>query len=370
MTRHRWRATPAVLAIACALAGTTASFDAQAQAAPDTPLSKVNGVLGAIANAYGTFQALEFLGTFFGIGAGPSMNDAITQLENFMQSYRDGQLASNVHGDLLLLQTISSDYMNGLTDGLEVQFITNSERDFASLQDALNSGNMTDAYLLGPGFNLLGLTFVAAMKAFGIENNNNNYPQWLLDSYLSQMVTTDYPLVGGITVDMDVSCSVVGPMSSGVGVHDLFQWTQGGKKMWPKYGKAFVSNIGVLDLSGIHGCSAPVCNYMCDLTQPCNSLSSALTCCQSCDRTFDACTDDGTYCFCTGGIVSTNVTLPADYVPNAMNLLSAEREAFLADPSVTAVRTGMLTASNAIDPSLSVIGDNVPTASCQGHVDF
>jgi hypothetical protein len=266
------------------------------------------------------------------------MQDAITQIENFIQGYRDTTLVANVNADLQTFALISSDFMNGLTDNLEAGWILNSIRDFNQLQADINAGNMTDAYTLGPAYNLLGMSFVAGMKAIGIQTPANAYPQSQLDFYLSQMVTTDYALVGGVTVNMDVSCSVVGPMSSGVGGNDLFQWTQGGKKMWPKYSKNYYSPDGA--------------TYVCDFTKACNTLSSALACCQTC---LHGCSP---------------ITLPPSVAATALNLLIADREAFLADSSVETVRTGMLGATSALNPSLSVITDKVPTASCQGHVDF
>ena len=59
-------------------------------------LGTVNSVLGAIANAYGTLQAGQFVASLFGIGAGTSVSAAVTELETFMRNYRDQQLVANV----------------------------------------------------------------------------------------------------------------------------------------------------------------------------------------------------------------------------------------------------------------------------------
>jgi hypothetical protein len=355
-TKRRRTSARVLLAFSGALAATTASIDTHAAGPPPptftSALSDVNGVLGAISNAYGTLQAAQFLAALIGIGSGPSMKDAINQIENFIQAYRDQTLVANVGSDLALFRTISSDYQNGLTDGLEGNFYTFTNRDFFLLNTAIQNGDMTDAYMLGPAFNLLGMSLVGGMKAIGIQNPANAYPQSAFDSYLSQMVTTDYSLVGGVTVNMDVSCSVVGPMSSGAGANDLFQWTQGGKKMWPKYSPLWW-------LSGPpNSCPDQRVpgngSYFCDFTQACNTVSNELACCSF---------------ICGPGYLPSVPFTPAATTA-AIDLLAADREAFLADPSVSAVRSGMLGATSALDPSLSIISDAVPTATCQGHVLF
>lgn len=330
------------------LAGVLATTTAAASAkAADDPLKGVEDTIGNISNAYGTFQALEFVAQLFGIGASPSVADAITQLENFMQSYRDMTLVNNVTGDLREFALISSDYMNGLTDNLESDFISRAINDFSQLQGDLNAGNMTDAYTLGPGFNLLGMTFVAGMKAFGIQNPANAYPQSQLDYYLSQMVATDYALVGAVTIDMDVgACSVVGPLSSGAPGNDLFTWTQAGKKMWPKYA-AYWSQDPTSGLPQWSCAFTPLFGFY---GGTCNTLSDALSCCV----------------FYKGS----PTPLPAAYREAALAKLNSDREAFLADPSVITVRTGMLGAISAIPAAESIVTDTVPTASCQGHVAF
>ena len=149
--------------------------------------STYKNVVGAISDTYGSFQAAQFVGEeglkiLFGIGASDEVSSAVTELQGFMRNYRDQDLVNRVTGDISLFHMIASDYQNGLTDDLESHFIAQSLGDLAQLTGDIQTGTMDDAYMLGPAFNLLTITYVAALKAFGIENPANAYPDDVLDS--------------------------------------------------------------------------------------------------------------------------------------------------------------------------------------------
>ncbi len=141
-----------------------------------------------------------------------------------MRNYRDQDLVNRVTGDISLFHMIASDYQNGLTDDLESHFIAQSLGDLAQLTGDIQTGTMDDAYMLGPAFNLLTITYVAALKAFGIENPANAYPDDVLDSDLDTAIDLDYSLVGGVMVKFDIA---------NFGGSEWLTGTQGGKTMWP-----------------------------------------------------------------------------------------------------------------------------------------
>jgi hypothetical protein len=262
-------------------------------------------VVGAISDTYGAFQAAEFVGTLFGIGASTEVQDAVTGLEDFMRNYRDQALVNSVMGDIGLFRTISSDYQNGLTDELEANFITNCQGDLAQLQGDIQTGTMDDAYLLAPAFNLLTVTYVGALTAFGIENPANAYPQDLLDSYLDAAMDLDYSLVGGVIVEYDLM------NKSGSLFMDV---TQGGKKMWPKYaylnGDFFEPQYDAL--------------FTCDFTLPQNVDSDL----------FEQCyidSDDQPF----------NLGLYPQALQDAKQIIDGDRGRFQVDPSVQAIGAAM-----------------------------
>ena len=185
-----------------------------------------DSLVGTISDTYGTFQAAEFVASLFGIGNNTEIRDATTELESFMRNYRDQGLVNSVMGDISLFETISADYQNGLTDDLEAEFIASSLADLSQLQGDIQTGTMDDAYMLAPAFNLLTVTYVAALTAFGIENPANAYPQDYLDSFFDTAMDVDYALVGGVMVKYDL-------MNKGGRLYLI--GTQGGKTMWPKY---------------------------------------------------------------------------------------------------------------------------------------
>ena len=81
---------------------------------PAKAAAGLNDVLGAISNAYGSFQAAEFVASLFGIGASDQIASAVSELgDTFMQTYRDQALVNNVHADLQLFQLIPSNYQSG-----------------------------------------------------------------------------------------------------------------------------------------------------------------------------------------------------------------------------------------------------------------
>jgi hypothetical protein len=336
--RNRSRSLSVLLAISVAAGTTTLPREARADVA-------ILGVLDVIGKIYGGIQAGQALLSLFGVGNSTTMSEAVAQLKSFMQTYRDQSLVANVNSDLQLFQTISSDYMNGLTDGLESNFITFSERDFSQLESALQNGDMTDAYMLGPAFNLLGATLAGGFMAFGAANPANAYPQSIIDNYLNQILTTDYGLVGGITVNMDVACSAQSQFSTAGSPNELFDWTQSGKKMWPKYGTSTWWHY-----------TSPPWHYVCDFTQSCNTVSNSLSCCL----------------FYTRGPGATVQQLDAATRAAALATLDIEREAFLADQSVGAVRAGMTGAASVLDTRQSTIVDVIPGSifPCTGHVVF
>lgn len=166
----------------------------------------INDVLGAISNTYGTFQAAQFVLGLFGVGTSPTMAAAVSELETFMRNYRDQALVNSVNADLNLFTFISSNYQSGLTNDLEANFIAQCINDLSQLQGDIQNGTMADAYALTPAFNLLTATFVGAVKAFGIIDPANAYPDSVLNQYLDSAANLDYTLVGGGVVFYDLSC--------------------------------------------------------------------------------------------------------------------------------------------------------------------
>jgi hypothetical protein len=217
----------------------------------------VNQVFGAISNAYGTWQAADFVASWFGIGVSHQLADAVNQLETFMQTYRDQALVNSVHADLLLFQFISSNYQSGLTNDLEANFINQCINDLSQLQGDIQNGTMADAYMLAPAYNLLTITFTGAVKAFGIMNPANAYPAATLDSYFSSAFSTDYSLVGAYFVNYD--------LLNFNGGNTGMLLTQGGKKMWPKYAGTYYGIVITGNPTTATG------YYACDLTNPANA---------------------------------------------------------------------------------------------------
>lgn len=262
-------------------------------------------VVGAISDTYGAFQAAEFVGALFGIGASSEVQEAVTELEGFMRNYRDQALVNSVMGDIGLFRTISSDYQNGLTDELEANFITNCQGDLAQLQGDIQTGTMDDAYLLAPAFNLLTVTYVGALKAFGVENPANAYPDDYLSSYLDTAMDLDYSLVGGVMVKYDL-------MNKGGSLFMI--GTQGGKKMWPKY--AYLNGDFYEPLYDAV--------FTCDFTLPQNVDSDS----------FQACFID-----------SDDVAMPLSPYPQALQdakqIMDDSRGRFQADAAVQAIGAAM-----------------------------
>ncbi len=262
-------------------------------------------VVGAISDTYGTFQAVEFVATLFGIGNSTEVQDAVTELEGFMQAYRDQGLVNNVMRDLGVFRTISSDYENGLTDGLEVEFINDSLGDLAQLQGDIQTGTMEDAYLLAPAFNLLTVTYVAALKAFGIENPANAYPDDYLNSFFDTAMAVDYALVGAVMVKYDIET---------FGGSLFMIGTQGGKTMWPKYA----------DSLGFFSEPQYDATFDCDFTLPQNVDSDS----------FQTCFIDGE-----------NEPFALSSFPialqDATHIVDTNRGQFQADPAVQAVGAAM-----------------------------
>lgn len=330
--------TRAAVAVAGALLTATMADAAHAAAPPPTAwaqiksdLETLNGALGAISNAYGTFQAAQFLLTYFGIlGKDTSVADAVRQITAVLQQYRNDTLLGDVEGDMDEISQIATG-----DSSLWPIFIDHCDQHFHALQIAISGGNMTDGYVLGPDFNLLGMTCVGAVKARGAQDPSYVVDTNVVNEWLSELLQTDYSLVGGITVNMDVSCSVQAPFASPGS--NVFQWIQGGKKMWLKY--------------------ATQDGPSCDFNRGCNTISTELGCCQV---------------FHTVGRTVEKVS--PEVVRAALN---AQRRAFLADPSVKSVRTGMLGAASALSPDQSVISDGSITWDidrnapfCQGHLGF
>src|SRR5207244_4674587 len=114
--------------------------------------------------------AETFLQVMFGIGQQASIQQAVTELEQFMRTYREQELVNNVTGDLRLFNMISANPQSGLTNGLEANFITFALRDISQLQGDIQNGTMADAYLLAPAYNLLSELYVSAVTAFGIQD--------------------------------------------------------------------------------------------------------------------------------------------------------------------------------------------------------
>lgn len=268
-------------------------------------LSDVGDLLGGISNAYGSLQAAQFVAALFGLGAGTSVQTAVSELESYMQAYRDQGLVANVAGDVMLYHTISVDYQNGLVDDLEALFINDAVRDLSSLQTAIQDGNMTDAYLLAPAFNLLSVLYPAALKAFGIENPANAFPQSYLDSFLTTAFSVDYPLIGALWVNYDV-------YGGGIMIY-----TQGGKTMWPKYAGNFFG--GPCTNNGY---------YFCD-----NTITS--------NADFDSFLD----CTCFEGDRMRSVISPAalsgTILTAAQTNINNNRNRFIQDPAVQPVITTM-----------------------------
>ncbi len=268
--------------------------------------SAYRNVVGAISDTYGTWQAAEFVASLFGIGASSEVQNAVTELEGFMRNYRDQALVNSVMGDIDLFRTISSDYQNGLTDDLEALFIQQCEQDLSQLQGDIQTGTMDDAYMLAPAFNLLTVTFVSALKAFGIENPANAYPDDLLSSYLDTAMDVDYSLIGGLIVKYDLMNKSGGRL--------FMNGTQGGKKMWPKYA----------DLWGDFYVPQYDAVFTCDFTAPQNVDSDLFQTCYIDD-------DDQSF----------QLSAYPAALQIATQMVDANRGSFDADPAVQAVGAAM-----------------------------
>jgi hypothetical protein len=244
----------------------------------------------------------------FGFGQSDQMAAAVTELQTYMQNYRDLALVNNVTADLNLFRFISSNYQSGLTDDLEASFINDAINDLSQMQGDISNGNTADAYALAPAYNLLTATFVGAVKAFGIINPANAYPQSTLDGYLTSAFSVDYTLIGALLITYDVSQS--GPYSSLV-------VTQGGKKMWSKYAGAYFSTSIACPRIGFQAL------LQCD-----NNLSPNAD-----NNLFQA-------CVCMGA-PSRSVALTSTQLTQAQNLITTNRGNFGQDQAVQAVRTSM-----------------------------
>ncbi len=272
------------------------------RAKADGVLSSVGEVLGQISNAYGSLQAAQFVASLFGIGADISVSTAVDELQSYMQTFRDQQLVANVAGDVALYQAISIDYMNGLTSTLEGIFIANSLRDLSSLQSAIENGDMTDAYLVAPAFNLLSVLYPAALKAFGIQNPANAFPQSYLDSFLTTAFRLDYTLAGAFMVFYNGGSVMV--------------WTQGDKQMWPKY-------------SGWFSCDDSGTQYLCDTTLIDNADGDSFRDCSSFNEDFAP--------------IQAPVALSGGPKDSARTFINGNRDQFLQDPAVQVVTSTIRT---------------------------
>lgn len=287
-----------------------------------TPVSRaqsttgLNDVLGAISNTYGTFQAAQFVASLFGFGQSDQMTAAVNELETYMQNYRDMALVNNVTADLNLFRFISSNYQSGLTNDLEASFINDAINDLSQMQNDISNGNTADAYALAPAYNLLTVTFVGAVKAFGIINPANAYPESTLDGYLTSAFSVNYTLIGALLITYDVA--QLGPYSGLV-------VTQGGKKMWSKYAGAYFSTSG----------SCPHLGFEQALFECDNNLAANAD-----DNFFQDCV----CLFSSGGGLSTNppvVALTSTQLTQARSLITTNRNNFEQDQAVQAVRTSM-----------------------------
>ena len=99
------------------------------------------------------------MASLFGIGASDQIASAVSELETFMQTYRDQALVNNVHADLQLFQLISSNYQSGSRISWR-GFISQCINDLSQLQGDIQNGTTSDAYMLAPAYNLLTVTFV------------------------------------------------------------------------------------------------------------------------------------------------------------------------------------------------------------------
>ena len=262
-------------------------------------------VTGAISNVYGTFQAAEFLAALAGFNTGPQLQDAVNELEGYIQRDRDQAVINGVMGDIGLFQQIAADWQNGLTNGLEVEYVASVQNNLAQLEGDIQSGDMTDAYLLAPAFNLEIVTYVANLKAIGIEDPTKAYPDDFLNSFFDTAMAIDYPLVGAVWVRYDLMNKGGRPNMIG---------TQGGKTMWPKYaylaGDFFEPQYDAV--------------FSCDFTLPQNVDSDS----------FQTCFIDSDYQ--PFALSSYPVALQ-----DATNILDTNRGQFQADPAVHAIGAAM-----------------------------
>ena len=271
----------------------------------------IPAVLSAIQTGYSAYQQAKSPEGLF--AEEPTMSQAISQLETFMQGYRNQALVNDVTADLNLYSFIASNWQSNLTNGLESNFITQCINDLSQLQGDIQNGNMADAYALAPAFNLLTVTFVTATTAFGMINPANAYPAATLSSYFDSAMAVNYPLVGGLFVDYDIWCP-----SCSSGAHSALLWTQGGKTMWPKYAGTFFDDV---DTGGL------IWYYSCNLTLPGNVDSNLFQSCTAGPRFF--------------GSNSPIASLPSAILSAAEAQAAQDRNAFVADPAVQAVISAM-----------------------------
>lgn len=340
----RGRISRAAVAAAGLVVMTTVADVAHAADPPPTPLMQalntINGVTGAIANAYGTFQAAQFiLSTFFGVslGMGESVADAVRQIEAQNQGYRNNNDLAYVPGDLDQVNQIFSNSLNGGPFDPDMQwglFVNNCDQHISRLAIDIQNGDMTDAYILAPPYSTLVMSCAWTMKQRAQQDPSYTPDQYVIDGWAMQLLQTNYSLVGAVTINMDASCSVQSP-SSVPGESNVYQWTQGGKRMWQKY----ATKVGI----------------DCDLYRGCNTISTELSCCNP----------------STGG--SHGSYFPT---PDAVRaILTSKRRAFLADPAVMSVRTAMAWAAANLSSDQNVIADgsitwdtNRNAPYCQGHL--
>jgi hypothetical protein len=210
----------------------------------------------AIGTAYKVYKGVKEAIDFFKSFGPTEVEQAVAELERFERNFRDQALVNSVNADLRLYGFIAGNYQSALTNDLEANFISSAITDLAQMEGDMRNGTIDDYYMLMPAYNLLTITFVGAVKSFGMMNPANAYPQSTLDSYLNAAASLDYQAVGGglVYYDFCPGCS-----------QQMVFGTQGGKTMWTRY----APHSGAWSVL-LYPSTAIAGTYSCDMNNPAN----------------------------------------------------------------------------------------------------
>jgi len=284
----------------------------------------IGEVLGGISNVYGTFQAGQFVYSLIAEGSSLELSTAVTELQNFMMTYRDQALVNDVQGVLQQFRYISQNPNSAIINQLEANFTTDAINTFSQIQGDIQTGTPADAEMLAPAFNLLSALMTAGWTAFGLMDPANATSATTINSYFDQTMALNYSMAGGIYVTMDAFCQ---------SPECFYIYTQGAKTIWQNYDTGY----SVWTKLPTHEDQTSN-RVVCDFSLACNTNSSLLTCCYN-------------YYNGYGGTEVTVAPMTGDLRTNALNTLEYDRERFYSSQSVQAIELA--------DWGLITLGHNV-----------